>query len=163
MYKLIKINKNIFYQSSQNQQNLHGVRATSDQNASASKTSKSTTMTQEIELQFDQKAHLQINRLKKEKATMRVAMGTTEPKDEKKAFLSVKEEETKGVNKKTSDRLDRIEEMLTSLLGQKLSQGLIKTQHCLSHPTNNTIGSSNQSNQPISFKMSNVGSRLEII
>ena len=95
--------------------------------------------------------------------TRQVAMGTTEPKDEKKAFHSVKGDGTKGVNHKTSDRLDRLEEMLASYLSQKLSQGFIKTQHCLSYPTNNTICFSNQSNQPISFRMSNVGSGPEII
>ena len=43
-----------------------------------------------------------INQLTKEKTTRRVAMGTTEPKDEKKAFHSAKGDETKGVNQKTS-------------------------------------------------------------
>ena len=118
---------------------LHGIRARLIQNASASKTNKSTTMTRQV------------------------AMGTTEPKDEKKAFHSAKGDGTKVVNQKTSDRLDRLEEMLASYLSQKLSQGFIKTQHCLSYPTNNTICFSNQSNQPISFRMSNVGSGPEII
>jgi hypothetical protein len=92
---------------------------------------------------------------------------TLESNEHRRAFTFAKEEETKIANTgiKSSERLEMVEKILASLLGQILGQGQgsSKTQLFLSEHKNNTIHYGSLFNQPNTSKINESGSKTKQI